>query len=96
VAGFEPATPSSRARCATNHTPISLVAFSRSLLADNCRLMALDQRGPRQSDRWFASPSGKSPFLLILSDKDQHVISLILASTVIVKSMKGGHMRPKL
>jgi hypothetical protein len=42
-------------------------------------VMALDRRGPRQSDLWSASPSGKSPFLLVRSDRDQHVITLILA-----------------
>ena len=86
VAGFEPATPSSRTRCATSHRPFRLWTLSRSLLADNFRLMALDRRGPRQSDLWSASPSGKSPFLLVRSDRDQHVITLILASTVIVKA----------
>jgi hypothetical protein len=43
--------------------PFRLWTLSRSLLADNFRLMALDRRGPRQSDLWSASPSGKSPFL---------------------------------
>ena len=86
VIGFEPTTPSSRTRCATSHRPFRLWTLSRSLLADNFRLMALDHRGPRQSDLWSASPSDKSPFLLVRSDRDQHVITLILASTVIVKT----------
>jgi hypothetical protein len=68
----------------------------RNQRLDVRRLMALDRRGPRQSDLWSASPSGKSPFLLVRSDRDQHVIALILASTVIVKSMKSGRMRPEL
>jgi hypothetical protein len=71
--------------------PFRLWTLSRSLLADNFRLMALDHRGPRQSDLWSASPSDKSPFLAVRSDRDQHVISLILASTVIVKTCTSGH-----
>jgi hypothetical protein len=42
------------------------------------------------SDRLCRS-ARKSPFLLVRSDRDQHVITLILASTVIVKSMNRPH-----
>src|SRR5580704_2702435 len=62
--------------------PFRLWTLSRSLLADNFRLMALDRRGPRQSDLWSASPSDKSPFLAVRSDRDQHVISLIVTGQV--------------
>jgi hypothetical protein len=62
VAGFEPATPSSRTRCAASYRPFCLWTLSRSLLADNFRLMALDRCCPRQSALWSASPSVDLPF----------------------------------
>ena len=73
--------------------PATAHLLSSPLSADNFRLMTLGRRGPRQSDPWSASPSDNLPFCWSWSDRDQHVISLILASTVIVIS---GHMGVQL
>ena len=66
--------------------PATAHLLSSSLSADNFRLMTLGRRGPRQSDPWSASPSDNLPFCWSWSDRDQHVISLILASTLVAKA----------